>query len=104
MYDNELFTADRGDVAIYRPVADPPGAGRVHPLTLPAAELAITVHPGDHSDIDVTYGQLGSYVTDHALAVSGPVREAYLISPRDTATAPTWRTEIGWPIFRLSPA
>jgi effector-binding domain-containing protein len=32
----------------------------------------------------VSYGQLGTYVTEHALAVAGPVRETYLTGPRDT--------------------
>src|SRR6266851_4167726 len=48
-------------------------------------------------------GPPGAYVTDHALAVAGPVREAYLVGPRDTADQDSWRTEIGWPIFRVSP-
>lgn len=103
-YANELFTAGRGAVVAYRPVADPPTAGRVAPLTLPATELAVTVHHGAHDDIDVTYGRLGAWVVDHALAVDGPVHETYLRGPRDDPAAASWRTEIGWPIFRLSPA
>ncbi len=69
---------------------------------MPAAELAVTVHHGRHDDIDVSYGQLGAYVTDHALAVAGGVRETYLVGPRDNPDPDSWRTEIGWPIFRLS--
>ena len=103
MYDNELFTKDRGSIAVYYRVDDPPAAGRVRPLTLPAAELAVTVHRGAYSDLDISYGQLGAYVADHALAVAGPVREAYLVGSRDTADPDSWRTEIGWPIFRVSP-
>lgn len=103
MYDNELFTQDRGAMTVYHPVANPPTAGRLRPVTLPAAELAVTVHRGAHSDLDISYGQLGAYVTGHALAVAGPVREAYLVGPRDTADQDSWQTEIGWPIFRVSP-
>jgi DNA-binding transcriptional MerR regulator len=102
LYDNELFTDDRGSAVVYVPVADPPAAGRVRPFTVPAAELAITVHHGPHDDIDVSYGQLGTYVTEHALAVAGPVRETYLTGPRDTRDSAAWRTEIGWPVFRTS--
>jgi DNA-binding transcriptional MerR regulator len=65
-------------------------------------QLAVTVHRGPHDDIDITYGRLGSYVTDQALAISGPVRETYLVGPRDTQDTTAWRTEIGWPIFRTS--
>jgi effector-binding domain-containing protein len=60
------------------------------------------VHHGPHDDIDITYGALGAYVTGHALAISGPVRETYLVGPRDTHDTTAWRTEIGWPIFRTS--
>jgi len=56
---------------------------------LPAAELAITVHPARrHTDIDVSYGQTPAPIARrHALAVAGPVRETYLIGPRDTGDA-----------------
>jgi DNA-binding transcriptional MerR regulator len=101
LYDNELFTAERGEAIVYVPVADPPTRGRVRPFVVPAAELVITVHHGAHDDIDVSYGALGVYVTEHALAVAGPVRETYLVGPRDTDDAAAWRTEIGWPVFAL---
>lgn len=101
-YDNELFTVGRGTAVVYHPVADPPELGRVTPLTLPTVELATTVHLGAHDDIDVTYGRLGTWVVDHALAVAGPIHETYLTGPRDDPSPRSWRTEIGWPIFRLS--
>jgi DNA-binding transcriptional MerR regulator len=103
-YANELFTEGRGDVLVYRPAADPPVVGRVRPVILPAVDLALTVHSGPHDDIDVTYGRLGAYVTDHALAIDGPVHETYLTGPRDDPDPDTWRTEIGWPIFRVDRA
>jgi DNA-binding transcriptional MerR regulator len=102
LYDNELFTAERGDAVLYVPVAEAPTSGRVLPFTVPARELATTVHHGPHDDIDVTYGALGSYVTEHALGVAGPVSEVYLVGPRDTADETAWRTEIGWPVFRTN--
>jgi DNA-binding transcriptional MerR regulator len=103
-YDDALFTAGKGDVLVHRPVADSPTLGRVAPVTLPAVELAVTVHRGPHDDIDVTFGQLGAWVVDHALAVDGPVEETYLVGPRDDPDPASWRTEIGWPVFRLSGA
>ncbi|MER7244050.1 MerR family transcriptional regulator [Kribbella sp. NPDC000426] len=103
-YDNDLFTTGRGAVLVYRPVADPPSHGRVQPVELPAAELAVTIHSGPHDDIDVTYGRLGSWVHDHALAVAGPVQETYTVGPQDSPDPSTWRTEVAWPIFRLSGA
>ncbi|MEU2351162.1 MerR family transcriptional regulator [Modestobacter sp. NPDC049651] len=102
LYDNALFTDGAGTALLYLPTAHPPVAGRVRPADLPAAELAVTTHRGEHDDIDVTYGELGAWVVEHALAVAGPVREHYLVGPRDTPDAAEWRTEIGWPVFRVS--
>ncbi|WP_299951864.1 MerR family transcriptional regulator [uncultured Modestobacter sp.] len=103
LYDNALFEEGRGHLLVYRPTAAPPRSGRVHAATLPAAELAVTVHAGEHDDIAVTYGELGRWVVANALAVAGPVRETYLVGPRDTPDPAAWRTEIGWPVFRVAP-
>jgi DNA-binding transcriptional MerR regulator/effector-binding domain-containing protein len=102
LYDNELFTEDRGVAVVYVPVADPPTTGRVQPFLIPGCELATTVHHGSHDDIDVSYGELGSYVTENAFVLAGPVNETYLVGPRDTDDTTAWRTEIGWPVFRTS--
>ncbi len=103
LYDNEVFTGKRGTMTVYRQVSQPPATGRVGAVELPAAELAVTVHRGPHSELDVTYGRLGAYITDNALAIAGPVREVYLAGPADTADEESWLTEIGWPIFRVTP-
>jgi effector-binding domain-containing protein len=71
----------------------------VEPLVVPAAELAITVHVGHPSGIDREYGALATYVTQHALAVDGPIREYYVVDGIDSSDPADWRTEIGWPIF-----
>ncbi len=102
LYENALFTDERGRATVYVPVADPPRAGRVEPFVVPPAELAVTVHRGPHDDIDVSYGRLGRHVAEHALEVAGPVRETYLVGPRDTADPTAWRTEIGWPVFQTA--
>jgi DNA-binding transcriptional MerR regulator len=102
LYHHELFTDERGEAVVYVPVADPRPSGRVQPFVVPARELAVTVHHGPHDDIDVSYGVLGSYVTEHELAVAGPVQEIYLVGPQHTEDSSAWRTEIGWPIFRTS--
>lgn len=102
LYDNGLFEHGRGRLLLYRPAAEPRSRGRVHPVRLPAAELVVTIHQGEHDGIDVTYGQLGSWVINNALTVAGPVRERYLVGPRDTDDSTAWRTEIGWPVFRVA--
>ncbi len=101
VYDNSLFEVGRGHVLVYRPTSQPPRRGRVHSVTLPAVELAVATHVGAHDDIDVTYGEVGAWVVTNALAVAGPIRETYLVGPRDTADPSAWRTEIGWPVFRV---
>ncbi|BBX69690.1 MerR family transcriptional regulator [Mycolicibacterium psychrotolerans] len=101
-YDNELFTQGAGMFTVFRPVRTPRASGRIEVIALPGADLAVTVHTGRHDDIDVTYGRLGAWVVTHALAVDGPIHETYLVGPRDTPDAADWRTEIGWPVFRLA--
>jgi DNA-binding transcriptional MerR regulator len=101
-YANELFTDGAGELLVYLPVRDPRPVGRVEIVDLAAVELAVAVHAGSHDDIDVTYGRLGAWVVEHALTVDGPVHETYLVGPLGTPIVPDWRTEIGWPIFRLA--
>jgi effector-binding domain-containing protein len=101
--DDALFAEGRGHALVYLPVPTPPApAGRVPLVTLPAVDLAVATHVGDHETVDVTYGELGAWVVGHALTVTGPVRESYLVGPRDTADPAQWRTEIGWPVFRVA--
>jgi DNA-binding transcriptional MerR regulator len=101
-YANELFTHGAGAFTVFRPVRSPRPSGRIRPIDLPPVDLAVTVHPGPHDDIDVTYGRLGAWVVEHALAVAGPIYEIYRVGPRDTAESSSWRTEIGWPVFHLA--
>lgn len=102
LFANELFTDDAGTMTVFRPVRAPRPSGRIEVIELPTVELAVSVHPGPHDDINVTYGRLGSWVVEHALAVDGPILETYLVGPRDTDDPASWRTEIGWPVFRLA--
>ena len=101
-YDDALFAQERGRALLYLPTAGPPRTGRVHPVTLPAAELAVATHVGEHDGVEVTYGELGTWVVQNAMSVAGPVREVYLVGPRDTPDPAAWRTEIGWPVFRVT--
>lgn len=104
VYDDALFTHGRGRALVHRPCDDPPSLGRVRPVTLPAVELAVATHVGEHDDIDVTYGEVGAWVVASSLVVAGPIRETYLVGPHDTDDASAWRTEIGWPVFALTTA
>jgi DNA-binding transcriptional MerR regulator/effector-binding domain-containing protein len=101
-FDNALFEQERGHALVYLPTDAPTQVGRVHPVTLPAAELAVATHVGDHDHVEVSYGRLASWVVSNAMSVAGPVREVYLVGPADSDDPDAWRTEIGWPVFRVS--
>jgi DNA-binding transcriptional MerR regulator/effector-binding domain-containing protein len=104
VYDTELFTEGRGRVTIFLPCDPlPQPVGRVSTTIIPPAELAMTVHLGSNTEVDRTYGALAAYVTKHALAVEGPIREYYVVGPSDTQDESLWQTEIGWPIFQTRP-
>jgi DNA-binding transcriptional MerR regulator len=100
IYATELFADEHGASTVFVPCRGPVRpTGRVVPFTVPAAELAVTVHTGGHEDIDRAYGALGGYVAEHALGLDGPIREYYLTGRHDTPDETRWRTEIGWPVF-----
>jgi DNA-binding transcriptional MerR regulator len=100
IFASELFADERGRATIFVPChGQVRPMGRVARMTVPASELATIVHSGPHHGIDRAYGTLAAYVTDHELAVDGPLREYYLVGPGDTADEAAWRTEIGWPVF-----
>ena len=101
LYASEIFEHDRGQATVFVLVDRPARAiGRVAPLIVPGAELAVIRHQGPIANIDLTYGELGAYVITHEIGVQGPLRENYLRGFLDTEDAQTWETEIGWPIFR----
>ena len=106
IFDAELLNDGEGRVTIFLPSDPlPQPVGRVSTAIIPAAELAMTVHLGSTTEVDRTYGALAAYVTKHALAVDGPIREYYLVGPSETPDESLWQTEVGWPIFqtRLRP-
>jgi DNA-binding transcriptional MerR regulator len=100
IFSNALFSHAHGEATVFIPCDTVRAIGRVATRVMPPVELATLVHEGSHSNIDLAYGSLATYVTRHALAVEGPLREYYLVGPQDTADESQWRTEIGWPIFQ----
>jgi DNA-binding transcriptional MerR regulator len=100
LFFDDLFTAERGQATLFIPCErEIRPTGRVAEATIPAAELAVIVHNGPHAGIDRVYGALGAYVTEHAIAVRGPLREYYQVGRHDSQDSSAWRTEVGWPIF-----
>jgi DNA-binding transcriptional MerR regulator len=101
IFSNALFSDARGEATIFMPCSgDVRPMGRVTPFVAPAVEVAIITHVGAHSNVDLAYGGLATYVAEHELAVEGPIREYYVVGPHNTPEEAAWRTEIGWPIFQ----
>lgn len=101
LYPAEFFRLDDGgEVVAYVPVAGPVRVtGRVRPLEIPAAELAIAVHHGGFGNLDSTYGALGTWVAEREIGLDGPIREQYIVSAFDTDDESRLVTEVCWPVF-----
>lgn len=100
---NSLFSHGRGEATLFVPCEGAVrSTARVCGCVIPTVEIAALVHEGSHASVDITYGALASYVSRHALALEGPIREYYLTGPQNTADEAAWRTEIVWPIFHTS--
>jgi DNA-binding transcriptional MerR regulator len=103
LFASDVFHYERGEVTMFVAISGKmQTVGRVSPLVVPAAEVAVTVHDGSLANLNDTYGALGVYVSKHALGVVGPVREYYLVDARATSDATQWRTELAWPIFQTA--
>ncbi|HEY1920114.1 MAG TPA: MerR family transcriptional regulator [Streptosporangiaceae bacterium] len=106
LYSSEFFEDELGDVMAFVPVAgrlpvadrlDP--SGRAKPAEIPGAELAVAVHQGPFSELDRTYGALGTFVSAREIGVRGPIREHYLVTSAHTEDESLHRTEVCWPVF-----
>jgi DNA-binding transcriptional MerR regulator len=101
LYSNEFFAEELGEVVAFIPVAGMPApAGRPQLIEVPGAELAVTVHHGAISELDRTYGALGTFVAEQEIGVQGPIREHYVVSSDEASAEPVHRTEVCWPVFR----
>ena len=100
LFPAEFFEDEQGIVTAFIPVGDD-GAGalpaRVQRIVVPAIDAAVTIHDGPFSDLDRTYGALGTWVLERAAGADGPIREYYLpIGDPDDLLAHT--TEVCWPV------
>jgi DNA-binding transcriptional MerR regulator len=101
-----LMEDDAQEVVAFIPVAAapllPPSArsAGVQVGSLPATDVAALAHPGTYDTLEDSYRQLGAWVSAHAEPADLPVRERYLVGPRDTDDPDELLTEICWPIRR----
>jgi effector-binding domain-containing protein len=85
-YASEIFHDDQGEATVYVPVTGDIRTVGVA-VTVLLADLAVTAHQGSLGDADVTYDELGSYVTRHELSVEGPLQEYCLREPTGRRTS-----------------
>ncbi len=104
LYSTDYFSLEAGGLVVaYIPVADEVSFGdRTRMLEIPPAELAVAVHTGTFSDLDQTYGALGTYVAEREIGVFDPIREQYLVSAFDTDDQTRHVTEVCWPVFQTT--
>jgi len=104
LFYGEFFAEDTGEVVAFVPVRGDAGPddGPVRVVELPATELAVTVHQGPFGELDKTYGALGTFVSERAIGVDGPIRENYLVTGDDTDDEAQHRTEVCWPVFHTT--
>jgi effector-binding domain-containing protein len=69
-------------------------------IDIPSAHVAITVHHGPFTDLDQTYGALGTFVAERVLGTEGPIRERYLATGEE-ADEVALTTEVCWPIRHI---
>ena len=101
LFPAEFFEEEQGVVTAFVPVTATEEVaglpGRVQRITVPAVDVAMTVHDGPFSDLDRTYGALGTWVLERAAGADGPIREYYLpTGDPDDLLAHT--TEVCWPV------
>ncbi len=101
LWPSQFFEDEVGEVTAFVPVASPmDGAAlppRVSVIVVPEVVAAVTMHEGPFSDLDRTYGALGTWVLERAAGAGGPIREYYLpTGDRDDLLAHT--TQVCWPI------
>jgi len=88
LYSDAFFETGAGDVTAFLPVVG--GGGGV--TELPALNVAVLVHDGPFSELDQTYGALGTAVAERGIGALGPIREHYLDA---TTTEVCWPVELG---------
>ena len=99
LYSTEVFETHAGEVVAFIPVRNAlDTSAPVRMIDIPPVDAAVAIHSGPFSEIDQTYGMLGSVVAEQVIAADGPIREYYIINDADDPA--DFRTEVCWPIRR----
>jgi len=88
LYSDQFFEVGEGEVTAFVPVV---GSQKTveEIVNYPALTVALLAHVGSFTDLDRTYGALGTIVAQRGIGGPGPIREHYL----NEST-----TEVCWPV------
>ncbi len=103
LYPPTIVDDGAGLVVAFVPIDEPvvldaSTRGRVGLRELPGQTCAVAAHYGGYDTLDITYRQLGAWVSQYAEPADQPVREHYLVSYTDDVAPDEFRTEILWPV------
>ena len=87
------------DIEVWQPVTD--GAVAAVPLVvreLPAQRVVVASFRGDYSQFTDVNAELADHITEHDLAIAGPMYNRYHIGPADTQNPAEYVTEVCVPV------
>jgi effector-binding domain-containing protein len=93
------FAEDRVDIEGGMPVPSAlPGEGRITAGTLPAGEVATTIHVGPYDKLPHAHDALHQWIEEHKKNSAGPQWEVYWTDPGREPDPAKWKTELMWPV------
>jgi effector-binding domain-containing protein len=76
--------AGNADIEVAVPViGNPEGNGEIRHYTIPGGKMARTFHRGPYEACEPTYLALFTWICEHNLQISGPIRELYHNDPNE---------------------
>jgi effector-binding domain-containing protein len=75
-----------------------PGEGDVEPSSLPAGEVAVTLHRGPYERLPEALAALQDWIREHGRRAAGPHWEMYLNGPPDVMDPEELETEVFIPL------